>query len=62
MYAEFNTEITVKGTPNELAAVAEVLWESRNLQAGITLRKINTNGEKHDLFWFRKRAFCQLSP
>ena len=57
MYAEFNTEITVRGTPDELAAVAEVLWESRNQQAGITLRKINTNGEKHDLFLVSKESF-----
>ena len=60
MYAEFNTEITVRGASDELAALAEVLWESKNQPAGITLRKIKTNGENHDLFLASKEGFLSI--
>ncbi|MBR5979424.1 MAG: hypothetical protein IK029_01380 [Oscillospiraceae bacterium] len=60
MYAEFNSAITVRGTLDELAAIAEVLWESRNQRAWIRLIKIDINGEKRDIFFSSKESFLSI--
>ena len=60
MFAEYNTRITVCGTTEELAAIAEVLWEYKTGTVQIRLNQIKTNKGKKDLLLVSKKQFLSI--
>ncbi len=60
MYADFNTEVTVKGTADELAAIGAVLWEAKDNEIEITLNSINIGSWYKSIFAIEKEEFLSI--
>lgn len=60
MYADYNTAVSVRGTAEELAAIAEVLWEYKTKAVNISLSSIKTIEGEIDLFLASKEQFLSI--